>query len=399
MNKVYIKDLTIGMFVEELAIPWLETPFLLQGMLIESQDDIESLGKYCDYVYVASQKEAFKEPSPKPYSTHVIPDDKGKKTQFHGDHVYVETSTFEQEIPVAKKSYIQATKLISQIKADIDKNHKLDLNTAKELVNVIASSIIKNPAAMLFVNQFNSLSNSNNYEHALNTSIHMISFGRHLCLPATELYVLGLGGLLMDIGQLKVSEALEQNQDSLSLHVIEGEKILLQIPSIPEEVIQITTQHHERENGKGYPLGLGSNQITTYARMAAIVDIYEDLVTQGPQNDKTLTPFKALKTLWDMTRTGLNAILVQQFAHCIGLFPCGSLVKLNTGEIAIVVAQNRSNRLLPKLIIVLDKDKKTYSTPFIVDLADEESNADSRYEITQDLKPGAYGVDPQEYYL
>jgi len=261
---------------------------------------------------------------------------------------------------------------------------------------VIAGSIIKNPSAMLFLNQLNA-SNTAHYEHALNTSIHMITFGRHLCLPTDELYVLGLGGLLMDIGQLKQPQDSVINYNSSSEHVIEGQKILSQIPSIPEQVIQITAQHHERENGKGYPLGLAGNQIITYARMAAIVDIYESLISQGP-NDEPLSPFEALKTLWDMTRTGLNATLVQQFAHCIGLFPGGSLVMLNTEEIAIVITQNRTNRLLPTVMIVLDKNKQPCNLPVTVDLANQ-ADSENKYEIVLDLKPGAYGIDPQEYYL
>lgn len=374
--------------------PWLDTPFPVQGVLINSQEEIDELAKYCLYVYITVQSTP-PQPSSKNYTTHVIPEESGEKTKFHGDHIYEITSSFEEEIPIAKKAHEKASELINKIKLDIDRDVKLNLDIAKELVDVIAVSIIKNPAAMLFLNQFKS--NAAHYDHALNTSIHMITFGRHLCLPTNELYILGLGGLLMDIGQLKQPSNI--NSNSLSEHVIEGVKILSQIPSIPDEVIQITSQHHERENGKGYPDGLVSNQIVTYARMAAIVDNYECLISEKTDDvTATLSPFEALKTLWDMARTGLNATLVQQFAHCIGLFPSGNLVELNTGEIAIVITQSRTNRLLPIVMIVLDKNKQPCNSIRTVNLAEQAKN-EFKYEIVLDLKPGSYGVDLKEYYI
>lgn len=397
-KKIDIGDLEVGMFVEELDSPSVETPFPIQGMLIKSEKDIIELRKCCKYVYVTLNTEEIpKAPPAKPYDSHVIPEDTGEKTTFHGDHIYSDTLSFDEEIPLAKKAREKALTLIHEIKLDIDRDFKLDLDKAKELVNAIATSIIKNPAAMLFLNQLNS-SKASHYQHALNASVNMIAFGRHLCLPTNELYILGLGGLLMDIGLLTQSSDSKANYNLSEKHVFEGVKILSQIPSIPKEVIEITLQHHERENGKGYPYGLSTNQISMYARMAAIVDIYECLISKGLKDIPPASSFEALTTLWDMARHGLNATLVQQFAHCIGLFPVGSLVELNTGEVGIVITQSRTNRLLPTIMMVLDKNKQPRNSLLTIDLANQE-DAKTAYEIVLDLKPGAYGIDPQEYYL
>lgn len=397
-KKVYINDLQIGMFVKELDRPCFETPFPIQGMLLKSIEDIAELGKYCQYVYIHNDSEEEpNESSAMRYSSHVIPEDLGERTMFHGDNMYMDTSSFDEEIPLAKKAREKASALIHQIKLDIDRDVKLDLGTAKELVDAIATSIIKNPAAMLFLNQLNA-SDASHYQYALNTSVNMIAFGRHLCLPTDELYILGLGGLLMDIGLLTQNSDAIASHNLSEKHVLEGAQILSQIPSIPKEVIEITMQHHEREDGKGYPHALSSGQISIYARMAAIVDIYECLISKGLKDIPPASPFQALTTLWDMTRSGLNATLVKQFAHCIGLFPLGSLVELNTGEVGIVVTQSRTNRLLPTIMLVLDKNKQPRSALLTVDLANQDKNK-PMLEIVLDLKPGAYGIDPQEYYL
>ena len=399
MKKVSIGELKIGMFVEELDRPWIETPFPFQGFVIQSENDIKALSVYSNHVFITSAPPKTPDsPARKRFTTHAIPMDNGKKTQFHGDFFYPETISLQEEMPAAIQSYGRAEKLIEQIKLDINQNLKLDVDIARELVDVIAGSVINNPDALLILNQFKA-SDEEYYGRALNTAIHMIAFGRHLCLPADELSILGLGGLLMDIGQLKQSDTLKKDKTS-DLHVLHGEQILSQIPSIPEKVLQITSQHHEREDGTGYPQGLSSNLISTYAKMAAIVDIYENMIAKGMSDpDSPVSPFEAIKILWDLRRTWLNATLVQQFAHCVGLFPVGSLIELNTGEVAIVLTQSRTNRMQPTIMVVLDKDKQPYNEPITLDLATNPESNSIAYEIVRDLKPAAYNIDPEKYYL
>jgi HD-GYP domain-containing protein (c-di-GMP phosphodiesterase class II) len=403
---VKVKDLKPGMFVEELDRPWLETPYLLQGILIQKQADIDELAQYCETVYISPKKGSTPENYLKKPFCHIIPEESKEKTIFHGNHVYTDIHTVEEELPAARKAHQTAQVLINQIKYDIDRDFTLNVDAAKELVDVIARSIIKNPSAMLLLNRFKSTKDGQ-YDRALNTSVYMITFGRHLCLPTDELAILGLGGLLMDVGQLKLLSKASSSNDIFQKnilseqHVIYGEEILATMPGIPQKVIEITAQHHEREDGTGYPRGLAGSQIAPYARMAAIIDCYERIVSEGINEfSPPLSPFEALKMLWDWTRRWLNATLVQRFAHSIGLFPVGSLVELNSGEVAIVLTHNRSNRLQPQVMIVLDPQKEPYSCPKTLDLGlNKEGPHGAIYQIERDLAPDAYDIDPKNYYL
>lgn len=404
-KSVLISDLEIGMFVEELDRPWLETPYLFQGIWIQSQDDIDDLAKYCQSVFVTPPKappipSIIKEPI-----THLIPEEE-KVTSFHGTHVYENKHTLEQELPKAKKAHLKAHGLINEIKEGIDRDFTLDTKVAKELVSVISQSIINNPDAMLLINGFKN-NDEEQFERALSTSIYLITFGRHLCLPSEELIILGLGGLLMDIGKIKL-RTTETDTADISLknkiaeqHVLFGQEILLQMEGIPKEVLEITMQHHEREDRSGYPNGLTGNEITSYARMAAIVDCYLSLTLEGFNKDgPPLTPFEALNILWEWTRNWLNATLVQSFAHCIGLCPIGSLVELNSGEVAVVLSHSRSNRLKPLVMVVLDPLKQPYESPIRLDLSLNKVGPNGLiYQISNDLKPNAYNIDPKKYYL
>ncbi len=417
-KKISVNELTPGMFVEELDRPWIETPFPLQGVFIKTEKDVEEIARYSQNVFITIDQEKPKISFvPKPnFKNHVIPEDDGKKTVFHGEHTYTNTRTIEEELPVAKKAYQKATVLMDQIKEGIEKDFKLNVEAAKQLVYVIANSIVRNPDAMLFLNQPGAAINPSgavrsptHYNHAINSATHMLAFGRHLCLTTEELSFLGLGGLLMDIGQLKLpmegglmgSNVFHKETTTLKEHVAYGVAILKKMPGIPDLVVDITQQHHEREDGSGYPNSLCSNEIAPYARMAAIVDTYDKITTKGLSPDHPpATPFEALKILWDWTRKWLNPVLVQQFAYCIGLFPIGSLVELNTGEVGIVLAHNRTKRLLPRIMIVLDFVKKPVSSPKSLDLMKTPLTPDGiPYEIVKDLGFDAYGIDPRKYYL
>lgn len=219
--------------------------------------------------------------------------------------------------------------------------------------------------------------------------------------------MLGLGGLLMDIGKLRIAPEIVQNRNLLKMeernimknHVAYGEELIRQSENIPQAVYDIVAQHHEREDGSGYPRGLFANQLNTFARMAAIVDCYQELV-QAQTDSATTSTLQIFNQLKALSQSGLNATLVEQFAHCIGVFPVGGLVELNTGEVAIVLTHCRSKRTLPLVMVILDAAKKPYVELEKRDLRLLKPGPDGiPYTIARDLPIAAYGIDVKKYYL
>ncbi|TAL58910.1 MAG: HD-GYP domain-containing protein [Legionella sp.] len=401
MKKKYlIRELKPGMFIEELDRPWIETPYPLEGLTLTSQKDIDDLAQYCKHVYVTVE-----DPKPSIHSKRFtidagLGDGPAKRTTYHGNYHYTNEQSIKAELPIAKQTKKKAIVLMEKIKMGIQSDLKLDIKIAKELVNTVATSVIRNPDAMMLVNE----QDNAHYERAVKIATYMIVFGRHLCLPPEELSILGLGGLLMDISLINAvqkatgMEPGSQNNFLLE-HVEKSEEILSKIAGMPEAVLQITAQHHEREDGTGYPRGLGATEIVPYAQMANIVDTYERFTCSNEASFST-TPFEALKMLWSLTSRWLNVTLVEQFIYCIGVCPVGSLVELNTGEVGIVLAHNRIKRLLPRIMVVLDAEKNPYKTPWSVDLATyPETPKGEVYEIKRDLERGAYGINSKDYYL
>lgn len=236
---------------------------------------------------------------------------------------------------------------------------------------------------------------------------NLLALGRHLGLPREELSIIGMGGLLLDIGMIRLPKELLDKKQALSRaehalmkrHVAYGEEVLRNTPGISERVIGILREHHEREDGSGYPKGLLSDQISVYGKMAAVVDCYRELIFSDAAG-MAISPYRALEILHGWAGRFFHPVLVERFIQCIGIYPAGSLVELNTGEVAIVVAHSRVRRLNPRVMIVLDPHKKPYRKPKAVDLMyGPISEAGITYEIKRELEPGMYGIQPKDFYL
>lgn len=336
--EVSVNDLQLGMFVSDLDRPWLETPYPIQGVLIQSQSDIDKLKRYCVHVYVdidrsepfiaqqrtphavtpaaastrqnAAQHAAppadFRTPSsPEHWHRPPAASQRGESLDvLKRVKTYTDIRTAEQEIPAAVKAYNIASTLFSDISSNLEHDIKIDMRQAHEVVDTLCESIIRNPDAALLLAQLKT-TGKELYDSAIKTSVHLLAFGRHLGLPRKELSILGLGGLLMDIGKLRLPKEI-QHKRNMSLtpderklmkrHIALGEEIVAQLSDTPEEVIKILLQHHERENGNGYPFGLYANQLHAYARMAAIVDCYEEMIW-GDAQTPGMKPYHALKEL------------------------------------------------------------------------------------------------------
>jgi HD-GYP domain-containing protein (c-di-GMP phosphodiesterase class II) len=154
--------------------------------------------------------------------------------------------------------------------------------------------------------------------------------------------------------------------------------------------------HHERFNGQGYPDGIAGSDIPMFARIAGLVDTYDAMTASRPYAQPQST-YDAMRQLNRLSSVEFAEELVEQFVQAIGVFPVGSLVELNTGEVGIVIAQNRVRRLRPKVMVVLDESKNPLQIDRIVDLRDTTS--DASLWIDRGLAPGDFGVEPSEFYL
>ncbi|MCL4758598.1 MAG: DUF3391 domain-containing protein [Rhodocyclaceae bacterium] len=407
-EKLEVGKLIPGMFVSQLDRPWLGTPFLIEGLLIESEQDIEELARHCRHVFVDYDRstEAIRK-TPRTTEAAARPSAESESGEdFRGPNQYADTRSIAQERAVAARTIETVATVLDELRAGIEKGLKLSAEPVLHAIDAMRESVIRNPDAMLLMSQLRD-QGGRSYDMAVSAAAHLLALGRHLGLPRQALSVLGMGGLLMNVGYLRMPSPLRDRavacspaeRRMLKNHAAFGYEILRATREMPEKAALMALQHHEREDGSGYPQGLHANQIDPYGKMAAVINAYVKQLGQS-QDTPRRRPSEAMSELRRLARQGLNAALVEQFAQCIGLFPAGSLVELTSGEVGIVLTHSRTQRYRPQLMLILGPDKRAYEPPRLLDLrqAREPSDTQSR-EIARDLAPGSYGIDPARYFL
>lgn len=403
-KKVLIADLKPGMFVYELDRPWVDTPFLFQGFIIDTAHQLEELGRYCKYVYVDPLRslDAGGDSGAREGTGNAAPGSGDATSIISNAVVYEDRASVEQELREAEPIRNTVYHLLQSVQEEVRNSRRLNTTKLRDALSDMVDSVIRNPNALLLLTQLKE-KDVTTLGYAIDVAIYILAFGRHLGLHPDELRALGLGGLLLDIGKIRLPEQLLAKKTMLTAeehglmktHVQRGVDILSATPEIPAEVIEMLATHHEREDGSGYPAGLSGDDIGLFGKMAGIVDCFNDLTIDRPYASRA-PHHVALQLLHQWRHQFFNGYLIDEFTQCMGVYPVGSLVELNTGEIAVVIGGNSSARLKPKVVLALDAKKTPYSNKRMVDLSTSDSTAQAR-EIKRGLESGMYGIDPRAY--
>lgn len=409
-KKVDTQDLAPGMYISRLDRPWVETPFPFQGFRIKDQNDVANLQRDCQFVYIDIERG---EPAKRYLETTTRSATRRIDTGLQrilrskpGRPVYTDRVSVEEELTPARASHHSACERVSNILDDVRSGRKLNVGAAQQAVNSMIESILRNPDAFMWLSKLKN-KDSYTYTHSIDTCALAITFGRHLGLPRKDLEQVAIGTLLFDIGKMKLPEefldkpgrlteaefALMQEHVAHSVHLMTNSK------GISATSIEVAFSHHERHNGSGYPRGLTSDQTSVYGKIAAIVDCYDAITSERPYS-VAMSPHDAIRSLYEWRNVDFQEELVEQFIQCLGVYPTGTLVELNTGQIGIVLSQNRVRRLRPKVMLVLNADKHAYDIAPTIDLMIEAADRQGQMlEISRSLDPGSYGIDPTAYFL
>lgn len=398
-QKVDTRDLALGMYISELDRPWIESPFIFQGFLITSEQELNQLSQSCNYVYVDMVKSKVEVPS------RLVMSSSSKKDPFPKKKAAPIEVPFEQEFARARAIYVDAIDTISDILTDLRTGKLFSIKDIKQTVIEITGSIMRNPDAMMLLTQIESRSKAAS-SHALNVSILSTAFGRYLGMNEKELYELSLGAMLHDVGETQLPDNLMDKQDNYSpeelnlmqSHTMKGGEVLSQLEDIPDSAITIALSHHERANGSGYPKRLVNDQINTLAKIVSITDVY-DSVTSGTKREAPISATDALKSMYDWRNELFDGELIELFIQSLGIYPIGSVVQLRSDEIGIVISTSAERRLSPTLLLVLDSNKQPYQPPTIINLSQYVDDETHQYEITNVVDAEDYSIDKTSYIM
>jgi HD-GYP domain-containing protein (c-di-GMP phosphodiesterase class II) len=406
-KEVAVEDLRFGVYIAELDRPWTDTPFLFQGFVLENDKQLETLKKYCKKVYIdvdrgldlpeRSQLQAG--PIGGPGRPSVLASIKHKVR-------YEEKTSVSAELPAARQAQARTSLALQDVFTTVRAGKALDAPRVREAVASMTDSVVRNPDAMLLLAKLKE-KGEQTLDRALGVSIYMITFARFLQLPREQLDLLGMLGLLQDIGKLRLPAELLTKRGPLDdaenkicrSHVEHSVAILKETPGLPPELPALAALHHERYDGSGYPRGLKGQEIGLFGAIAGLVDCFDALTHPRPYGE-AIAPSNALGMLYHWRDTQFDGPLVEQFIQCIGIYPVGSIVELNSGEIGIVIAQNLARRLLPRVMVVLDAKGSALRPQKILDLAkNPKVDAETPYRIKRTLEKGSVPLDPSEFFI
>jgi HD-GYP domain-containing protein (c-di-GMP phosphodiesterase class II) len=390
-KNVSVGELQFGMYVAELDRPWTDTPFLFQGFVLETAEQLEILKKFCKSVFVDETKSELRELPPlKPL------------TPRYTVQVPVERETVEG----AKAAHRATQNTMREVLGAVLSNKVVDAKSVGQAVTSMIESVLRNPDALMLFSQLREKGDYT-HSHALDSAVYMTSFGRFLQLPVEQISLLCYLGLMQDVGKLRVPSELlakrerltPQEMDLAKSHVQHSVDILRDTPGLPPQLPELAALHHERHDGSGYPRGLKGGEIGMLGSIAAIADTFDALTAQRPYA-KAVSPSTALSMLYKWRGTFFDAALVEQFIRCIGIFPLGSVVELNSGEVGIVIAQNTEKRLQPRVMVIRDAAGNPLKPQKLLDLGREPKTASAEpYRIRRTLEYGKAGVTAETLFI
>jgi HD-GYP domain-containing protein (c-di-GMP phosphodiesterase class II) len=398
---VAVGELKFGMYVAELDRPWTDTPFKFQGFVLENAEQIEILQKHCKVVFVDPDRSEVLAKLPASALAKSAVDLSRTKIAK-----YAEQAPIEKEFATAVRQHAaSAAALKDAVLAPLTAGGTLDARRVSEAVNGLTESVLRNPDAMLLFTQLKSKGDYTQ-SHALDSSVYMTVFGRFLEMSREDIALLGHLGLLQDVGKVRVPTGLiekrerltEEELAALRKHIEHSGDILRETSGLPSALPELALLHHERHDGSGYPNKLKGKEIGLIGSIAGIVDTFAALTARRPYAE-ALAPSTALSILYKHRGTLLDGYLVEQFIRCIGIFPLGSVVELNSGETGIVIAQNLAKRLQPRIMVVRDAAGNELRPQKLVDLSREPKTASGEpYRIRKTLEYGRVPVQPETLF-
>ena len=435
--KIDTANLQCGMYVAQLDRPWLETPFLFKGFEIRDANDLQQLRHFCQHVYVDASQGSLPEAkvlgarrkeeqyasvlaAPATRRRHAAPagltqrlvdtlvrfDHKGVLAKFLPAPGYRNAVPIRQEAPRAAEAYDNAARILEQMLEQFPQVKKLDAERLQQAIIPLVDSILRNQDAMAWLVCLRKR-DANSPLRQIGSAVWAAILGRHLGFERAAIETLALGGLLLDLGNARIPQSIILKQGPLEeieakiirKHVALGLEMVRTTPGLNADVIAMLQHHHERNDGSGYPKGLAGANIPVFGRIAGLVDCFDAMTTKRPYAPAR-SAYDAIRELNSLSGTLFQKELVEQFVQAVGMFPTGSLVELNTGEIAVVTAQNRVQRLRPALRLLSNADKTPLAARKDLDLRSARSgrgDSDSRW-ISRGLDPGAFGLDPKDFF-
>ena len=375
-KKINIRDIRLGMFIDELGGRWLDHPFWKSSFLLDDKDDLKAL-RDCgiDEVWIDTSKGVDVEAVQVEESTALQ-----AVSQESAPEVRV---ALEQELVRACDIQAEAKKAVVSMFQEARMGNALKVGEAATLVDGISGSVMRNPGALLSLARLKT-KDDYTYLHSVAVCALMIALGRQRGFEGEDLRSLGMAGLLHDIGKVGIPEEVlnkpgrltDEEFEIIKQHPVHGWEILKASYDVNEMALDVCRHHHERVDGQGYPDKLSGDALSVFARMGVVCDVYDAITSERCYKDPW-EPAVALRKMAEWREGQFDEAIFQAFVKTVGIYPAGTLVKLHSGRLGVVTDQTDAGLLKPKIKVFFSGKSGIPIPQEIVNLARSQDSIES----------------------
>ncbi|HEX5393738.1 MAG TPA: HD-GYP domain-containing protein [Rhodocyclaceae bacterium] len=379
LKKINVKHLRRGMFIHEFCASWMEHPFWRSAFLLtDSKDLTRVIESGISELWIDTSKGfdvevgVVKEESDAEVEEELV--HVAEEPVVAAPQAPVERVSMGQELVQARKTVDRAKQAVASMFQEARMGKALDAEEALPLVEDIASSVSRNPGALISLARLKN-KDEYTYMHSVAVCALMVALARQLGLDEKQTREAGLAGLLHDVGKMMIPAEILDKPGKLTdeefvvikSHPEEGHKLLLEGKNVSAAALEVCIHHHEKMDGTGYPHRLKGEQISLFAKMGAVCDVYDAITSNRPYK-AGWDPAESLRKMAEWAKGHFDSTIFHAFVKSVGIYPIGSLIRLESGRLGVVVDQTDKSLLVPKVKVFFSTKINARIPPEVIDL-------------------------------